>query len=112
MCLQELQFIIRAVLVPQSSSQVQQLGKYGMIAGLVVVRTGVKIEVSAGRFTEYLMAQRTISSPVNICVQERNVAVSFSIHGELNILVNTLQVTKMSLNPSAPLGQMTIMPST
>jgi hypothetical protein len=38
------------------------------------------------------MAQTAIGSPVNIYVKEGNVAISFRLHGELNVLVDTLQV--------------------
>jgi hypothetical protein len=52
----------------------------------------------------YLMAQRTIKSPVNICVQEGKVAVSFCLHGELNVLVDTIQVVKEVLQPVGTMG--------
>jgi hypothetical protein len=59
-----------------------------MLVGWVEVRNGVKIEVSMGRFTVYLMAQRAIRSLVNIYVHEEKVAFSFHLHGE-NVLVDT-----------------------
>jgi hypothetical protein len=46
------------------------------------------------RFTVHFLAQRAIGSPVSIYVKEENVAVSFLLHGELNILVDTVQVVK------------------
>jgi hypothetical protein len=42
------------------------------------------------------MAQRAIRSPVNICVKKEKAAVSFNLHGELNVLVDTVQVVKKS----------------
>jgi hypothetical protein len=47
-----------------------------------------------GRFMVNFVAQRTIGSPVNICVKEGKVAFSFRLHGELNVLVDTVQVIK------------------
>jgi hypothetical protein len=38
------------------------------------------------------MAQRTIRSPANIHVKEVEVALSFGLHGDLNALVDTVQV--------------------
>jgi hypothetical protein len=40
------------------------------------------------------MAQRTIESSVNIYVKEGKVPVSFCLHGELNVLVDTIQVVE------------------
>jgi hypothetical protein len=40
------------------------------------------------------MAQRIIGSPVNIYVKEGEVALSFGLHGELNALVDTVQVVQ------------------
>jgi hypothetical protein len=41
-----------------------------MLVRWVVMRTAVKIEVSVGSFTAYLMAHRAIVSPGNIHVWE------------------------------------------
>jgi hypothetical protein len=41
-----------------------------------------------GKFTVHFVAQRAIGSPVNVNVKERNAAVSFSLHGELNVQVD------------------------
>jgi hypothetical protein len=35
----------------------------------------------------YLMTQRIIRSPVNVCVQKGKMAISFCLHGELNVPV-------------------------
>jgi hypothetical protein len=40
------------------------------------------------------MAQRTIGSSANIYVEEGKVAVSFHLHDELHVLVDTVQVVK------------------
>jgi hypothetical protein len=39
-----------------------------------------------------LQAQKAIRSPINMCSQEGNVAVSFRLHGELSAVVDTVQV--------------------
>jgi hypothetical protein len=68
------------------------------------MRTGTEVNVGMGRFAVYLMAHRAIRSPVNICVQEGKVAVSFGLCGELNILVDSVQVIKVP-QPILILGQ-------
>jgi hypothetical protein len=40
------------------------------------------------------MTWRAIRPPVNICAKKRKVAVSFHLHGELNVLVDTGQVVR------------------
>jgi hypothetical protein len=47
-----------------------------------------------GRFTMYFMTQRAIMPPVNMCAKEGKVAISFHLHGELNVLVDTVQVVR------------------
>jgi hypothetical protein len=42
----------------------------------------------------HFMALRSIRSAVNICVKEERMAISFHLHGELNVLVDTVQVVK------------------
>jgi hypothetical protein len=69
---------------------VHQCGKYSLLTGLVVVGPSVKIEVGMGRFTVHFMAQGPIRSPVNIYVKEGEVALTFSLHGELNALGDTV----------------------
>jgi hypothetical protein len=49
------------------------------------------------------MVQRTISLPVNIYVNEGKMAVSFRLHGELNLLVDTVQVIKEAPQPTGSL---------
>jgi hypothetical protein len=53
------------------------------------MRTGDYIEVGRSRFIVYHMAQKIIMSPVNMCVQERKLIISFHLHGELTVLVDT-----------------------
>jgi hypothetical protein len=48
------------------------------------------------------MAQRTIGSPVNISVKEGEVALNFGLHGELNALVDTVQMVQKFLKLVRP----------
>jgi hypothetical protein len=48
-----------------------------MLVEWVVTRTRVEVEVVMGTFMICLMAQRTIRAPLNICVEEGKMAVSF-----------------------------------
>jgi hypothetical protein len=61
-----------------------------------VVGSSIKAEIGMGRFTVYSMAQRTIGPPVNIYVKEGEVALTFGLHGELNVLV-AISSSKMSV---------------
>jgi hypothetical protein len=45
-------------------------------------------------------------SPLNIYVQKGSVAVSFHLHGKLNILVDTVQAVKKSLSLLGQWSQM------
>jgi hypothetical protein len=45
------------------------------------------------------MTQRAIGPPVNIYFKLGKMAVSFRLHGELNVLVDTLQVVKAVAEP-------------
>jgi hypothetical protein len=47
-----------------------------------------------GRFTVHTMAQRTIRSPINIYVTEREVALTFGLHSELDTLVDTVRMVQ------------------
>jgi hypothetical protein len=40
------------------------------------------------------MAQRAMGSSINMYVKEGKVTISFCVHGELNVLVDTVQVVK------------------
>jgi hypothetical protein len=73
---------------------VQQCGKYSSLTGWVVVGPSIKIEVSMGRFTVHSKAQGTAGSSVSVYVNEREEAFSFGLHGELNALVDTVQVVQ------------------
>lgn len=53
-----------------------------------------EVDVGMSGFAVYLMVHRAIRFPVNICIQEGKVAVSFGLPGELNILVDSVQVIK------------------
>jgi hypothetical protein len=52
----------------------------------------VKVEVGMGRFTVHFLAQRTVGTSVNIYVKEWE--VTFCLHGELNALMDTVQVVQ------------------
>jgi hypothetical protein len=52
------------------------------------------------------MAQRTVGSPVNIYVKEREMALTFGLHGELNALLDTVQVVQEVCSLSGICGQM------
>jgi hypothetical protein len=95
---------MKVLLITKSCSPLYQLRKYGTLIEWVVVRTGGDINVGMGRFAVYLMAPRAIRSPVNICVQEGKVAVSFGLHGKLNILVDSVQVIKEVPQPILTMG--------
>jgi hypothetical protein len=47
-----------------------------------------------GRITVHPVAQRTIRFPVNIYIKEGEVALTFSLHGELNAQVAAVQVVQ------------------
>jgi hypothetical protein len=49
-----------------------------------------------GRFTIHFMAHRAIGSPVNIYINEEKVAVYFRLHGEQNVLVDTVHVVRVT----------------
>jgi hypothetical protein len=85
---------MEAVLVAQSPGSVYQCGEYGLLFVWVVMRAGIQVEAGMGRFMVQSVAQRTIGSPVNIYVKEGKVAVFFRLHGELNALVDAVQVAK------------------
>jgi hypothetical protein len=76
------------------------------------MRVGIQVEIGMGRFVVHSMAPRVIGSPVDINIQEGKVAISFCLHGELNALVDTVQVVKEVLSLSGPCGQMTKVSST
>jgi hypothetical protein len=63
---QEQQLLMKAALITQSSSSVYQCGKGSIFAGWVVVGARVQVEFGMGRFTIYLLAQRTIGFHVNM----------------------------------------------
>jgi hypothetical protein len=95
---------MEVLLITQSSSPLYQFQKYGTLVGWVVMRTGAEVNVSKGRFTVYLMAYRAIRSPMNICVQEGKVALSFGFCGELHILMDNVQVIKEVPQPILTMG--------
>jgi hypothetical protein len=52
------------------------------------------IGISVGRFIVYLMAQRAMRCPVNICVGAGKVAISFCLQDEVNVLMDAVQVVE------------------
>jgi hypothetical protein len=81
---------------------VPQCGKYRLLVGLVVVGSSVKLKVRMERCTVYSMTKKTVGSPVNIYVKRGEVAISFSLHRELNALVDTVQVVQEVLKVVGP----------
>jgi hypothetical protein len=74
---------------------VHQCGNYSLLTGwVVVVGPRVKVEIGMVRFTVHSMVHRTIGSPIIIYVKEEEVALTFGLHGELNALVDTVQVVQ------------------
>jgi hypothetical protein len=53
---------------------------------------GVEVEIGVFGLAIYFVSQRAIRSPVNIQVQEWEVAFTFSFHRELNGLMDAVQV--------------------
>jgi hypothetical protein len=74
----------------KNSARFYNMDKCGYYVRSMVVRIGDKIGVSLSRFMVCLTAHRAISSPVSSNVQEWKVAVPFRLHGELNVLVDTV----------------------
>jgi hypothetical protein len=72
---------------------VHQCGKYSLFVGWVVVGPSVKVEVDMGRCTVPFMAQRTVGSPINV-YDKKGRWPSVCLHGELNALVDTVQVVQ------------------
>jgi hypothetical protein len=58
------------------------------------------------------MPQTAISPPVNIYIQGAEVVISFHLHGELNVLLDTVQVSDEVSQSVRPLGQMIKVSST
>jgi hypothetical protein len=85
---------MEVVLVAQNPGSVYQCGEYDLLLGWVVMGAVIQVEVGVCSFTVHSMVQGAIGSPVNIDIQEEKVAVSFRLHGELNALVDTVQVVK------------------
>lgn len=56
--------------------------------------SAAEVDVGMSGFAVYLMVHRAIRFPVNICIQEGKVTVSFGLRGELNILEDSVQVIK------------------
>jgi hypothetical protein len=61
---------------------------------MVVVVLSSEIENGVGGLAVHSVAQRTARSPINVCVQEGEVAVTFSLLGELNALVDAVEVVQ------------------
>jgi hypothetical protein len=85
-------------MVTKSSDLVHQCGRYE-----VVMKTRLKAEISRWVYSIHY-DQTVISSPVNIYIQEEKVVISFHLHGELNVLVDTVQMVEEVSQPVRPLG--------
>jgi hypothetical protein len=53
---------------------------------------GVEVEIGVSGLAVYFVTQRAIWSSVNIQVQKWEVAFTFGFHGELNGLMDAVQV--------------------
>jgi hypothetical protein len=53
---------------------------------------GVEVKIGVSGLAVHFMSQRAIRSPVNVQVQEWEVAFTFGFHGELNGLMDSVQV--------------------
>jgi hypothetical protein len=53
---------------------------------------GVEVEIGVSGLAVHVVTQRSIRSSVNIQVQEREVVFTFGFHGELNGLLDAVQV--------------------
>jgi hypothetical protein len=53
---------------------------------------GVEVGIDVCGLAAHFVSQRAIPSPVKIQVQERQMAFTFGFHGELNRLMDAVQV--------------------
>jgi hypothetical protein len=73
-----------------------------------VVVPSVKVEVGMGRFTVHSIGpEQCLVSCKYLCLRMGG----FGLHGELNALVDTVQVVQKSFSLLGPCGQMTKMSS-
>lgn len=63
-----------------------------MLVCWLVAKGNIQIKVSMSRLPVYCMSQGAVRSPVNICVREGDVAISFSLLGELYVVMNIDEV--------------------
>jgi hypothetical protein len=87
------------ILIPAVGSSNQKLpspceqdGEYGQLVCWMVVTGGTQISIGVSRLPVYMVCQRTIMSPVNMYIQEGNVAIFLTFCGELYFFVDTVEV--------------------
>jgi hypothetical protein len=96
---QEHQLCMQVVSTTENSSPMHQCSKHSFVCWMVVMGPSTKIEICTGGFTVHSVAQRSIGSSVNIYVQEKEVALLFSLHGELNGLMDAIRVIHKVIQP-------------
>jgi hypothetical protein len=94
---QEHQLRLQAVFIVKSSSPVHQYGKHSLFIGWVVMGPSDEVQTGMGESAVHSGAQRAVTSPVNIYVQEGEVAFTFGLHGEVKTLVDAIQVVQVQL---------------
>jgi hypothetical protein len=63
-----------------------------LFIGWVMMGLGVEVEIGVSGLAVHFVSQRAIRSSVDIQVQEWEVAFTFGFHGELNGLMEAVQV--------------------
>jgi hypothetical protein len=58
----------------------------------VMIGYGVEVEIGVSWLAVHFVSQRAVRSPVNIQVQEWEVAFTFGFHVEMNGLMDAVQV--------------------
>jgi hypothetical protein len=88
--LQEHQLCLQAVLIAKSSGAMHHIREYSFLNSWVMVGVCIELEIDVFGLSVHFLTQRAIRLPVNINVQEREVAAAFSFHGELYALVDAV----------------------
>jgi hypothetical protein len=86
---EEIQLKMRAFLVTKLSGREHQRWEYCLV-GTMVVRAEDVVETTVSVFATNLLYQWAIRFTVHVSIKEGNMAVPFSLHGELYDLMGTL----------------------
>jgi hypothetical protein len=73
---------------------VEQYGKYSLFVGRVMVVAGTETEVRVSWLIVHSVAKRGVRFPVDVNIKERKMAVSFCLHSEHDVLMDTTQMAK------------------